>query len=105
MSGSGTHTGGAIALSPNTHAIFVEHNFSHTGIKYEVMASIDGSNFFSTGVEFNAGGLSSPTLTGLSTILGTTTGDTSFTPHIKFKFSNSDSSAQTATLSYVIQSS
>ena len=105
ITGSGTHTGSAIAIDPNTNAIFVEHNFSHTGIKYEVMGSIDGSNFFSTGVEFNAGGLSPATLTGLSTILGTTTGDSSFTPHIKFKLSNSDSSAQTATLSYVIQSS
>ena len=69
------------------------------------MGSIDGTNFFGTGVELNAGGLSPATLTGLETILGTSTSVNSFPPHIKFKFSNSDSSAQTATLSYVIQSS
>jgi hypothetical protein len=105
ISGSGTFTGSAIALSPNTHAIFVEHNFSHTGIKYELMASIDGANFFGTGLEFNAGGLAPATLTGIETILGTSGAVVAFPPHIKFKFSNSDSSAQTATLSYVIQSS
>ena len=105
ISGSGTHTGAAIALDPDTNVIFVEHNFSHTGIKYELMASIDGSNFFGTGLEFNAGGLSPATLTGISTILGSNSAVVSHPPHIKFKFSNSDSSAQTATLSYVIQSS
>ena len=105
ISGSGNHTGSAIAIDPNTKAIFAEHNFSHTGIKYELMGSIDGTNFFGTGVELNAGGLSPATLTGLETILGTSTSVNSFPPHIKFKFSNSDSSAQTATLSYVIQSS
>jgi hypothetical protein len=104
ISGSGTHTGAAIALDPDTNAIFVEHNFSHTGIKYELMASIDGSNFFGTGLEFNAGGVSPATLTGINTILGSNANVVSHPPHIKFKFSNSDSSAQTATLSYVIQS-
>ena len=105
ISGSGTFEGSAIAIDPNTSAIFAEHNFSHTGIKYEILGSIDGSNFFSTGVEFNSGGMTPATLTGLETILGTSTSVNSFPPHIKFKFSNSDSSAQTATLSYVIQSS
>jgi len=105
ISGSGTFEGSAIAIDPNTSAIYAEHNFSHTGIKYEILGSIDGSNFFSTGVEFNSGGMTPATLTGLETILGTSTSVNSFPPHIKFKFSNSDSSAQTATLSYVIQSS
>ena len=105
ISGSGTHEGSAIAIDPNTNAIFAEFNFSHTGITFEVLGSIDGSNFFSTGVQFNAGGMSPATLTGLETILGTSTSVHSFPPHIKFKFTNSDSSAQTATLSYVIQSS
>ncbi len=103
ISGSGTHTGASISVDANTKAFYVEFNFSHTGIKYEVMASIDNSNFFSTGVEFNTGGMSPATLTGLNTIMGTSTQATGFPPFIKFKFSNSDSSAQTATLSYVQQ--
>jgi hypothetical protein len=103
ISGSGTHEGASITVDANTKAFYAEFNFSHTGIKYEVMASIDGTNFFSTGVEFNTGGLSPATLTGLNTILGTSTQATGFPPFIKFKFSNSDSSAQTATLSYVQQ--
>jgi hypothetical protein len=105
ISGSGTFTGSAIAIDPNTKVIFAEHNFSHTGIKYELMASIDGTNFFGTGVEFNAGGMTPGTLTGISTILGSSQSVVSFPPHIKFKFTNSDSSSQNATLSYVIQSS
>ena len=104
ISGSGTHTGSAITLDANVRALYVEHDFSHTGIKYEILASIDNSTFLSTGVEFNAGGMSPATLTGLSTILGTSTGSEGFPPYIKFKFSNSDSSVQSATLSYVIQS-
>ena len=105
ISGSGTFTGSAIALSPNTNAIFVEHNFSHTGIRYELMASIDGTNFFGTGTVFNAGGMTPATLTGINTILGSSQFAVSHPPFIKFKFSNSDSSTQSATLSYVIQSS
>ena len=104
ISGSGDHTGSAITLDANVRALYVEHDFSHTGIKYEILASIDNSTFLSTGVEFNAGGMSPATLTGLSTILGTSTGSEGFPPYIKFKFSNSDSSVQSATLSYVIQS-
>jgi len=104
ISGSGDHTGSAITLDANVKALYVEHNFSHTGIKYEILGSIDNSTFLSTGLEFNAGGLAPATLTGLSTILGTSGGAEGFPPYIKFKFSNSDSSAQTATLSYVIQS-
>ena len=103
ISGSGTFTGSAIAVDPNTRAFFAEFNFSHTGIKFEILGSIDGTNFFSSGVEFNAGGMSPATLTGLETILGTSTSIASFPPHIKFKFTNSDSSAQSATLSYVQQ--
>ena len=103
ISGSGDHTGASITLDANVKAIYAEHNFSHTGIKFEILGSIDGSNFLSTGVEFNAGGMTPATLTGLSTILGTSSSVAGFPPHIKFKFSNSDSSAQTATLSYVIQ--
>lgn len=103
ISGSGTFEGSAIAIDPNTRAVFVEFNFSHTGIKFELMGSLDGSNFFGTGIEFNAGGLAPATLTGLETILGTSGAVVAFPPHIKFKVSNSDSSAQTATLSYVIQ--
>ncbi|WP_293321432.1 hypothetical protein, partial [Phenylobacterium sp.] len=103
ISGSGDHTGASITLDANVKAIYAEHNFSHTGIKFEILGSIDGSNFLSTGVEFNAGGMSPATLTGLSTILGTSSSSAGFPPHIKFKFSNSDSSSQTATLSYVIQ--
>ena len=105
ISGSGTFEGSAIAIDPNVTAIYAEHNFSHTGIKFEILASIDGSNFFSTGVEFNAGGMTPATLTGLSTIKGVSGQSEGFTPHIKFKFSNSDSSAQNATLSFVLQSS
>ena len=105
ISGSGTFTGSAIAIDPNTKVIFAEHNFSHTGIKFELMASIDGTNFFGTGIEFNAGGMTPGTLTGISTILGSSQSVVSFPPHIKFKFTNSDSSVQSATLSYVIQSS
>ena len=104
ISGSGDHTGSAITLDANVRALYVEHNFSHTGIKYEILGSIDNSTFLSTGVEFNAGGMSPATLTGLSTILGTSASSEGFPPYIKFKLSNSDSSAQTATLSYVIQS-
>ena len=103
--GSETFTGSAIAIDPNTKVIFAEHNFSHTGIKFELMASIDGTNFFGTGIEFNAGGMTPGTLTGISTILGSSQSVVSFPPHIKFKFTNSDSSVQSATLSYVIQSS
>ena len=103
ISGSGDHTGASITLDANVKAIYAEHNFSHTGIKFEILGSIDGSNFLSTGVEFNAGGMTPATLTGLSTILGTSSSVAGFPPHIKFKFSNSDSSSQTATLSYVIQ--
>ena len=103
ISGSGDHTGASITLDANVKAIYAEHNFSHTGIKFEILGSIDGSNFLSTGVEFNAGGMTPATLTGLSTILGTNASVAGFPPHIKFKFSNSDSSSQTATLSYVIQ--
>ena len=105
VSGSGTFTGSAINLDANVTAIYAEHNFSHTGIKFEILGSIDGTNFFSTGVEFNAGGMSPATLTGISTILGTSSGVIGFPPHIKFKFSNSDSSSQNATLSFVLQSS
>jgi len=103
VSGSGSHTGASITLDANVKALYVEHNFSHTGIKYEILGSIDGSTFLNTGVFFNAGGMSPATLTGLSTILGTSSGVEGFPPHIKFEFTNSDSSAQTATLSYVIQ--
>jgi len=105
VSGSGTFTGSAITLDANVTAIYAEHNFSHAGIKYEILASIDGTNFFSTGVEFNAGGMSPGTLTGISTIKGTASNSEGFPPHIKFKFSNSDSSSQNATLSFVLQSS
>ncbi len=106
VSGSGgTFTGSAISLSANTNAIFVEHNFTNSAIKYELMVSIDGTNFFGTGVEFNAGGLSPATTTGINTILGTSQFAVSHVPHIKFKLTNSDGSSQNATLSYVIQSS
>jgi len=105
ISGSGTFTGSAIALDPNTNVIFVEHNFSHTGIKYELLASLDNSTFHSTGIEYNASGLAPATLTGINTVLGTSGTVVSHAPFIKFKFTNSDSSAQTATLSYIIQSS
>tara|TARA_E500000318_G_scaffold13276_1_gene12401 strand:+ start:19003 stop:20220 length:1218 start_codon:yes stop_codon:yes gene_type:complete len=103
ISGSGTHEGASISVDANTKAFYVEHNFSHTGIKYEILASIDNSNFFSTGVEFNAGGMTPATLTGINTILGTASGVVGFPPFIKFKFTNSDSSVQSATLSYVQQ--
>ena len=105
ISGSGTFTGSSIALSANTNAIFVEHNFSNSAIKYELMASIDGTNFFGTGLEFNAGGLAPATTTGINTILGSNANVVSHPPHIKFKFTNGDGSSQNATLSYVIQSS
>ncbi len=106
VSGSGgTFTGSAIALSANTNAIFVEHNFSNSAIKYELMVSIDGTNFFGTGVEYNAGGVAPATTTGINTILGTSQFAVSHVPHIKFKFTNGDGSSQNATLSYVIQSS
>jgi len=105
ISWSGTFTGSAIALSANTNAIFVEHNFSNSAIKYELMASIDGTNFFGTGVEYNAGGLAPATTTGINTILGSSQTAVSHPPHIKFKFTNGDGSSQNATLSYVIQSS
>ena len=105
ISGSGSFEGSSISVDPNTKAFYAEFNFSHTGIKFEVLASLDGSNFFSTNVEFNTGGMTPATLTGLETILGTSTSisTSAFPPFIKFKFSNSDSSAQTATLSYVQQ--
>ncbi len=103
ISGSGTHTGASISVDANTKAFYVEHNFSNTAIKYEILASIDNSNFFSTGVEFNAGGMTPATLTGISTILGTSSSASGFPPFIKFKFTNSDSSVQSATLSYVQQ--
>ena len=103
VSGSGTHTGASITVDANTKAFYVEHNFSHAGIKYEILASIDGTNFFSTGTEFNAGGLSPATLTGINTIKGSSGTAEGFPPFIKFKFSNSDSSVQSATLSYVQQ--
>tara|TARA_E500000318_G_scaffold69897_1_gene64662 strand:+ start:9482 stop:11200 length:1719 start_codon:yes stop_codon:yes gene_type:complete len=103
ISGSGTHTGASISVDANTKAFYVEHNFSHTGIKYEILASIDGTNFFSTGTEFNAGGLSPATLTGINTIKGASGTAEGFPPFIKFKFTNSDSSVQSATLSYVQQ--
>ena len=102
----GTHTGGAIAVSANTRAIFVEHNFTDADISFNVEQSIDGSTFFPTTLIFNVS--PSGTTTGINVLTNTystTPSAVGFAPHIRFTFTNGSGGAQTInSFSYVIQS-
>ena len=103
VSGSSSFTGSAISVDPNTFQFMLEHNFSNTAITYEILHSIDGTNYFDTGISYNGGvGPSPPSLTGLNQLSGSFQG-MGFAPFIKIRFSNGDASAQTVTLSYVQQ--
>jgi hypothetical protein len=102
ISGSGTHTGASISISPNTEAIFLEHNFSNSSIAYTMQASIDGTNFFDTPNVFNSVGA---TTTGINLANGIGVSGGGFTPHIRFKFTDTSGSSQTISLSYMLQSS
>ena len=102
ISGSGTHTGASISISPNVEAIFLEHNFSNSAIAYTMQASIDGTNFFDTPNVFNSVGA---TTTGINLANGIGVSGGGFTPHIRFKFTDTSGSSQTITLSYMLQSS
>ena len=100
ISGSGTFTGSAIAVDPNTKAFFLEHNFSNSAISYVLQASLDGTNFFDTAQTFNSVGAS---VTGINMTAGVGSSVAGFTPHIRFKFTDTSGSSQNITLSYVQQ--
>ena len=53
VSGSGTHTGSAITNDANITTYLFEHNFSGSDVSFEILESIDNSNFFATGQSFN----------------------------------------------------
>lgn len=95
VSGSGTHTTASIANDANITDYIVEHNFSGSDVSYEILESIDNSNFFNAlGTSFNAAGDPSTAITGINAIQIKS-------PHFKVKFTNGNGSSRDATLSYV----
>lgn len=94
VSGSGTHTGGAVTNDANISYYMVEHNFSGSDVSFEVLESIDNSNFFATGQSFNQAGDPTSGLTGINSM-------EIRSPFFKIKFTNGNGSSRDVTLSYV----
>ena len=95
VAGSGNHTTGSISNNANIVEYIMEHNFSGSQVSYEILESIDNSNFFNAmGTSFNEAGAPTTAITGLNVI-------EIKAPYFKVKFTNANGSSRDVTLSYV----
>lgn len=96
VAGSGTHTTASIANDANITEYIVEHNFSGSDVSFEILESIDNSNFFNAmgGMSYNEAGDPSAGITGINAIQIKS-------PYFKVKFTNGNGSSRDVTLSYV----
>lgn len=95
VSGSGTHTTAAIANDANIDEYIVEHNFSGSDVSFEILESIDNSNFINAiGMSFNDPLDPSASINSINAIVIKS-------PHFKIKFTNANGSSRDVTLSYV----
>ena len=73
----------------------MERNFSGSQVSFEVLESIDNTNFFNaTGTTYNDPSAPSAAITGIDNI-------EIKSPHFKIKFTNANASSRDVTLSYV----
>ena len=95
VSGSGTHTTASITNDPNIKEYLLEHNFSGSDVSYEILESIDNSNFFNAlGVSFNEVGAPTTANQGLLNA-------EIKSPFFKIKFTNGSGSSRDVNLSFV----
>ena len=94
VSGSGNHTGSAVTNNADIEWFLFEHNFSGSDVSYEILESLDNSNFFATGQSFNQAGDPTSAITGIN-------GAQIKAPYFKIKFTNGNGSSRDVTLSYV----
>lgn len=95
VAGSSTHTTSSFSNDANNEFYLVERNFSGGDVSFEILESIDNTNFFNAmGMIFNDPLDPSASITGIH--------HTEIkAPYFKIKFTNGNAAARDVTLSYV----